>query len=288
MEYTEFPMALCLVSAGIALQLTCEQAIQHYIAYYEEKHMPAPLALGKGDPSSDFGAAPAIESDESKQVELAERVEGGAISKKSFGPVDEQIEKYERTHAYIKAIGLECSIALHSIIIGFDLGLLGGDDIGTLRTMMAVLAVHQFFEGISLASVVLDTELAQWVKLLFGFIFAFTLPMGIMIGIGTSNQTSAGEYTRASFDAIAAGVLLYTALAELIVEDFNMPLLKNAHGTKMVMVFSFIVGIGIMALLVHFEVHDHDHDHEEDHEDHDDERRLSMIYVVESMLKSVF
>ena len=52
--------------------------------------------------------------------------------------------------AFVKAIVLESSVAVHSIIIGFDLGTLGSEaDVPTIRVLMIALALHQFFEGIS-------------------------------------------------------------------------------------------------------------------------------------------
>ena len=51
--------------------------------------------------------------------------------------------------ALVKAIVLESSVAIHSIIIGFDLGNLGSEaDVSTIRVLMIALAFHQFFEGI--------------------------------------------------------------------------------------------------------------------------------------------
>jgi zinc transporter 1/2/3 len=292
-EMDDFPVAYTLVCAGIVLQLGAETFILQYATAITDR-IEAEAAQKNAD-GAIVKAVPTSEvSDAAITGTMEENKNNDEMNEKFAALEGPQEDDLEATKAYVKAVGLECSIALHSIVIGFDLGLLGEEEIGTIRTLMVAFGLHQFFEAIALASVVKITGLSWWVKALFGFIVAMTLPIGIMIGIGTSNQTTSGEYTRASFDAIAGGVLIYSCLSEMVAEDFHAPLLKRAHITKGSMVFAFAAGVGIMALLANYEGHahghdDHDEDHDGDHdeeEDHDDERRL-MNSFMKRMLKMV-
>ena len=55
---------------------------------------------------------------------------------------------------FMKLVIFECSITLHSVIIGFDLGILNDDNILTIKTLMIALGFHQFFEGFSLGTMI--------------------------------------------------------------------------------------------------------------------------------------
>ena len=59
----------------------------------------------------------------------------------------------DNNNQYLKIGIFECSVALHSIIIGFDLGSLGAEDISTITSLMIALAFHQYFEGFALGTI---------------------------------------------------------------------------------------------------------------------------------------
>ena len=94
----------------------------------------------------------------------------------------EPMTKYGRT-----AILVELSILIHSVIVGFDLGL---QDVSSWRTLIVAIAFHQFFEGFALGQVILEASfrpLKNWLMIAF---FSLTTSAGIAIGIGTSLSPS--------------------------------------------------------------------------------------------------
>ena len=97
-------------------------------------------------------------------------------------PLVEPMTKYGRT-----AILVELSILIHSVIVGFDLGL---QDVNSWRTLVVAIAFHQFFEGFALGQVILEASfrpLKNWLMIAF---FSLTTSAGIAIGIGTSLSPS--------------------------------------------------------------------------------------------------
>ncbi|KAJ3251209.1 hypothetical protein HK104_007385, partial [Borealophlyctis nickersoniae] len=105
---------------------------------------------------------------------------------------------------------LEAGIASHSIIIGVTLGAARDE----FKTLFIALLFHQFFEGIALSSVVMETEFKKKITALVMVIFyTLTTPIGIAIGIAlresyAENATHA-LITTGVLDALSAGILLY-------------------------------------------------------------------------------
>ena len=86
----------------------------------------------------------------------------------------------------IKAYMMEISVAIHSIIIGIALGSLGKEEeLESLRALLIAICFHQFFEGIGLGTVIESARLHLGTAkiLIFAITFAFTVPIGVMIGI---------------------------------------------------------------------------------------------------------
>jgi zinc transporter ZupT len=137
------------------------------------------------------------------------------------------------SYALARTIVLETSVFIHSMIIGFGLG--STSQIGILRVLTLALCCHQFFEGISLGSMILETELSDSVKYVFAYIFAVSLPTGACIGLvvshvlasspsngGVEGHTNREEdLVTGAANAVAAGSLLYTCLVEIVHEEFR-------------------------------------------------------------------
>jgi zinc transporter ZupT len=64
--------------------------------------------------------------------------------------VAEDREKKVFKKQFLKLIIFEFSVALHSVIIGFNLGILTTADLPEIKILMVALGFHQFFEGFSL------------------------------------------------------------------------------------------------------------------------------------------
>jgi solute carrier family 39 (zinc transporter), member 1/2/3 len=162
-------------------------------------------------------------------------------------PIVEQRDQ----RAVVRAIVLETSVAVHSIIIGFGLGSLSRDSVSTIRVLMAALTFHQYFEGVSLGTAVSETKFSQSLSIGLAVVFSCTVPVGVVIGILTERfQDSAdGGGVQGFANAIAAGSLIYSCLVEMVAESFMEEALRKLHSLKFFMIVSFTLGVGSMAML---------------------------------------
>ncbi|PWN95161.1 Zinc/iron permease, partial [Tilletiopsis washingtonensis] len=119
---------------------------------------------------------------------------------------------------------LEAGIIFHSIIIGVTLGASNGE--GWVPLFIAI-TFHQLFEGLALGAriALLPSTTAGWLqKTIMCGAYAVTTPVGIAIGIGARRSFNTNDRSTllalGILDSISAGILLYTALVELIAGDF--------------------------------------------------------------------
>ena len=88
------------------------------------------------------------------------------------------------------------------------------------------------------------------------FFFSLTTPLGIVVGIGISstyndNSTNA-LIVEGTFNALAAGILIYMALVDLLAADFMNPGLQNNLRIQLGSNVSLLLGlvqVGCMALI---------------------------------------
>lgn len=135
-------------------------------------------------------------------------------------------ELFQSSHEVIKAWILEGAVATHSVIIGFGFGCLTRADVGAVRILTVAFSIHQFFEGIMLGSAAVNSSFSTWEALKFGVTFAITLPLGAVLGLiirsyESNTETNSAILTQGITNALAAGILLHTALTEMIPEDFS-------------------------------------------------------------------
>ena len=148
-----------------------------------------------------------------------------------------------------KVYATEMAIAIHSIIIGFTMGVDPNTD-GLIGFTIAML-FHQLFEGVALAMIARQGNLTGNALLLMVLMFALSLPTGIWIGKGVfeyvvrqhntdannnnnpvddgSSHNNSNDIVRLDIgtiicqgvpNAIAAGMLIHIGF-ELMLEDFN-------------------------------------------------------------------
>lgn len=162
--------------------------------------------------------------------------------------------------AIVKSIVLEVSIAIHSIIIGISFGGLTVNHLIQIKVLFAALTFHQFFEGISLGTAISESNLKFRTVCIFGFFFALTWCVGAIIGINiaSDNQNqddgyiSQGDIIQSCFNGVAAGSLIYSALVEMIAEDFSSSELINKPYVKLCMLLFLTLGCVAMAVLAIF------------------------------------
>jgi zinc transporter ZupT len=163
----------------------------------------------------------------------------------------EDLAKTKSLKDLLSAYTLEISTAIHSIIIGFDLGVL--KDTPTISVLLAALCFHQFVEGIGMGAVLkTNKERLSFAKLAsFVLIFSLTVPVGVIIGLGVSPEDETDEQLAitATATSIAAGSMLYIALYELAPHYFSMNSGEISNSMRIAMLLTFVVSIAAMGVI---------------------------------------
>ena len=84
------------------------------------------------------------------------------------------------------------------------------------------------------------------------FFFACTLPLGIVIGLIITfliEDSHGQELVEGYANALAAGILLYVSMVEMLAEEFGHPLVKEDFLLKSKMIMAMICGFASMCLL---------------------------------------
>ncbi|KAL4972617.1 Zinc/iron permease [Aspergillus desertorum] len=147
---------------------------------------------------------------------------------------------------------LELGIIFHSVIIGLNLGTTGEE----FPILYPVLVFHQSFEGLGIGARMsaIPFRKGSWLPWALCLLYGLTTPIAIAIGLGVRTTYNAGSYTAnvvsGIFDAISAGILIYTGLVELLARDFLFDPHRTQDNKRLAfMVISLFWGAGIMALL---------------------------------------
>lgn len=149
---------------------------------------------------------------------------------------------------------LEFGIIFHSIFIGLTLAVSGAE----FTTLYIVLVFHQTFEGLGLGS---RLAMIPWPKskrhtpYILGLGYALSTPIAIAIGLGVrQSYPPEGRTTlivNGVFDSISAGILIYTALVELMAHEFMFSSSMRKAPIREVLAAFFLLCLGaaLMALL---------------------------------------
>lgn len=148
---------------------------------------------------------------------------------------------------------LEFGIIFHSILIGIILVVSGEE----FTILYIVLVFHQTFEGLGLGSrlaIAVWPPGKGWLPYFLSAMFALSTPIAIAAGLGVRNSVTPGTHSSlvvmSVFDAISAGILLYTGLVGLIAHEFFTGGTSKEQRAMKFMAFGCVcVGAGIMALL---------------------------------------
>lgn len=147
---------------------------------------------------------------------------------------------------------LEFGVIFHSVIIGLNLGTVGKE----FKTLYPVIVFHQSFEGLGIGARMsaIPFPPGSYLPWILCLAYGLTTPISIAIGLGFRNTYSAGSFTASVvsgvLDAMSAGILLYTALVELIARDFLFnPMLTTDNRKLFFMIGCVFLGTMLMALL---------------------------------------
>ncbi|KAF3923400.1 hypothetical protein ABW21_db0205903 [Orbilia brochopaga] len=117
----------------------------------------------------------------------------------------------------------EFGVIFHSVIIGLTLAVTGDE----FTILFIVLVFHQTFEGLALGTrlaVVPFSKARRATPYVMAVAYGLSTPLAIAIGLAarksyTSNSSRA-ILVQGIFDAVSAGILLYTGLIELMAHEF--------------------------------------------------------------------
>ena len=149
---------------------------------------------------------------------------------------------------------LEFGVIFHSIFIGLTLAVAGKE----FNVLYIVLVFHQTFEGLGLGSRLATAEWPKkkaWMPWALGGAYGITTPIAIAIGLGVRTTFAPGSQrttiVNGVFDAISAGILIYTGLVELMAHEFmfNPEMRKSSMKMMLFAYFCMCLGAGLMALL---------------------------------------
>ncbi|KAL0262468.1 low-affinity Zn(2+) transporter zrt2 [Diplodia seriata] len=149
---------------------------------------------------------------------------------------------------------LEFGVIFHSIFIGLTLAVSGEE----FTTLYIVLVFHQTFEGLGLGSrlsAVPWPNSKRWTPYLLAIAFGISTPIAIAIGLGVRSSFAPEGATsliaNGVFDAISAGILIYTGLVELMAHEFMFsPTMSKAPIKTVLSAFVLMcLGAALMALL---------------------------------------
>lgn len=150
---------------------------------------------------------------------------------------------------------LEFGVIFHSVFIGLSLAVAGDE----FNTLFIVLVFHQMFEGLGLGTRIADTpwdETRRWTPWILALAYSITTPIAVAIGIGVRHSFTPEGRTaliaNGCFDAISAGILIYTGIVELMAHEFLYSnQFKGEKGLQKMLLAYFVMcwGAGLMALL---------------------------------------
>ncbi|XP_021736881.1 zinc transporter 1-like [Chenopodium quinoa] len=163
----------------------------------------------------------------------------------------EGLTELDRIRYKVTSQVLEMGIVVHSVIIGISLGT--SESLDTIKPLMAALCFHQFFEGVGLGGCIVQAAFKSASTLCMALFFSLTTPVGIAIGIGISNVYDESSPTalivQGLLDAVAAGILIYMALVDLLAQDFMNPKVQNNTRLFFGANLTLLLGAGFMAVL---------------------------------------
>lgn len=149
---------------------------------------------------------------------------------------------------------LEFGVLFHSVFIGLTLAVAGSEFI----VLYIVLALHQTLEGLGLGVRLATTawpSKKQWMPWILGTAYGLSTPTAIGLGLAVRTNLAPGSQRtmiiNGVFDAISAGILIYTGLVELMAHEFmfNHEMRKSSMKMMLLAFGCMCIGAGLMAVL---------------------------------------
>ncbi|KAG8100253.1 hypothetical protein GUJ93_ZPchr0013g33862 [Zizania palustris] len=164
--------------------------------------------------------------------------------------VGEDDKEHTLRHRVISQV-LELGIVVHSVIIGISLGASQSPD--TIKPLVVAISFHQMFEGMGLGGCIVQAKFKVRSIVTMILFFCLTTPVGIIVGIGISSVYNESSPTalvvEGSLNSVAAGILIYMALVDLLAEDFMNPRVQSRGKLQLGINVCMLAGAGLMSML---------------------------------------
>ncbi|XP_015694928.2 zinc transporter 8-like [Oryza brachyantha] len=164
--------------------------------------------------------------------------------------VGEDDKEQTLRHRVISQV-LELGIVVHSVIIGISLGASQSPD--TIKPLVVALSFHQMFEGMGLGGCIVQAKFKARSVVTMVLFFCLTTPAGIAVGAGISSaydeSSPAALVVEGLLNSVAAGILLYMALVDLLAEDFTDPRVQGRPRMQLAVNVAMLVGAALMSML---------------------------------------
>lgn len=160
-----------------------------------------------------------------------------------------------RLRHVISSIGMQLGVTLHSLLGGLIVGLTTD---AALKPLLIAFMLHQFFEGMSMGSRLVEADFSIFVEVIMTIILALGMPVGMSITtiVISVNKSAMAGPVFVVFVSLAqcfcGGILLYLAFIFLM-EDFASDMKRfcsadaSCSGLKKVAMF-LLLWLGMIAM----------------------------------------
>ena len=262
--FVEYPWAFGIALMSLFAMFFIELISFHYIDLKIEKES------AEGHSHSHFGSSDIYlkkdESDDDDRLETKPTPQINPYPQHFQHAAEHQdpevlgtpVEDVNKEHYYgqlVSVFVLEFGILFHSAFVGLSLAVAGDEFV----SLYIVLVFHQMFEGLGLGSRIATIEWPKrrrWTPWILALCYTLSTPIAIAIGLGVRTSYPPGSrkalITNGVCDSIAAGILFYSGIVELMAHEFLYSnQFKGPKGFRNIMA-AFVVmclGAGLMALL---------------------------------------
>ncbi|GAX83015.1 hypothetical protein CEUSTIGMA_g10442.t1 [Chlamydomonas eustigma] len=157
-------------------------------------------------------------------------------------------------HQTVMACMFELGCVVHSFLVGLALGVtVNGRSQAT--ALFIALIFHQGLEAVGLGSVLTRSSFSVFKSIMMILFYSLTTPVGTAVGIAIASSYDANSITALAvqgvLDCVAAGLLLYIALIQMIAEDFSRIDVDKPKSLwfRCVLYLALCFGSGCMAML---------------------------------------
>lgn len=142
------------------------------------------------------------------------------LSVKVFGERRESMHHHHDDHisehlhgSLLASLMLLMALSIHSVLAGLSIGIVS--DVNDIYSTAIAIVAHKIFAGYALGSTLAAADLDNDRCLILGCCFAFSTPLGILIGMKTAKSFDEDSSSIGIVKAIVAGTFLYVSIMEV-------------------------------------------------------------------------